>query len=342
MKTNNYPTVNYIGNKEKVTEWIIDSLPISKGTVLDLFCGGCSVSYVLKEKGFKVISNDVLYSNYVLAKAIIENSIDILKIDDYENIRINNKEIEKKYELIRDTFENKIYFDYEVKELAYLSLVAKKLKDYKNYMFLALLRRAMIRKIPYSRMNVKWEEIQKFRDEVYSYAKYGRYRHYHNIPFSDHIEKNMDEYNKSVFDNGQQCYAYNLDGLDCVKKITQKVDLIYMDPPYPSTMNNYKDFYGAYDELVNKKTVIKTDLTDKLTFLDNFKKIVKACIGKTDYIAISLNNKCYPGVEKIIECIKPYILSFEVKTKEHVYKVTNKENKHTNYEILLICKMKEV
>ena len=50
----------------------------------------------------------------------------------------------------------------------------------------------------------------------------------------------------------------------------------------------------------------------------------------------------YPGVEKIIECIKPYILSFEVKTKEHVYKVTNKENKHTNYEILLICKMKEV
>lgn len=341
MKRNNYPTVNYIGNKEKVTDWIIDSLPISEGVVLDLFCGGCSVSYSLKEKGFTVIANDALYSNYVLAKAIIENSHDVIQISDYENIKIKDSDIEKKYELIKDIFGNKIYFDYEVRELAYLSLVAKKLNDYKNYMFLALLRRAMIRKIPYSRMNVKWEEIQKLRDEVYSYAKYGRYRHYHNIPFLEHIEKNMDEYNSSVFDNGHSCIAFNLDGLDCINKISNKIDLIYMDPPYPSTMNKYEDFYGAYDKLIDKKTKIKTDLTNKLTFLDNFKKIVKACIGKTTYIAISLNNKCYPGMEQLIDYINPYILNYEIKTREHVYKVTNKENKHSNYEILLICKMKE-
>ena len=340
MKINKYPTVNYIGNKENVTDWIIDSLPISQGIVLDLFCGGCSVSYALKESGFKVISNDVLYSNFVLAKSIIENSSDVLAISDYKNINIKLSDIEKKYLSIKSLFENKIYFDYEVKELANLTLIASKLKEYKNFMFLALLRRAMIRKIPYSRMNVKWEEIQKFRDEAYSYAKYGRYRHYHNIPFIDHIEKNMDEYNQAVFDNGHQCIATNLDGLDCVKKIDTKVDLIYMDPPYPSTMNKYDEFYGAYDKMVNKNIKIKTNLTDKSTFISNFAKIVKSCIGKTEFIAISLNNKCFPGIEKIIDCIKPYILSFEIKKKEHVYKVTNKENKHTNFEILLICKMK--
>ncbi len=341
MKKNKYPTVNYIGNKEKVSDWIIKSLPITQGIVLDLFCGGCSVSYAFKEKGFKVISNDALYSNYVLAKAIIENSHDKLQLTDYKNIRVNNNAIEKKYSSIKDIFENKIYFNYEVKELAYLTLIANKLKEYKNFMFLALLRRAMIRKIPYSRMNVKWEEIQKFRDEEYSYAKYGRYRHYHNIPFLDHIEKNMDEYNHAVFDNGVQCEATNLDGLACIKKLEIKVDLIYMDPPYPSTMNKYNEFYGAYDKLVNKKTNLKVDLTDKATFVNNFKKIVKECVGKTKYIAISLNNKCYPRVEKILECIKPYILSCEIKRKEHVYRVTNKENKHKNFEILIICKMKE-
>lgn len=67
---NNYPTVNYIGNKEKIVDWIVDAMPVKKGTIVDLFCGGCSVSYVLKMNGYKVISNDALYSNYVLAKII--------------------------------------------------------------------------------------------------------------------------------------------------------------------------------------------------------------------------------------------------------------------------------
>lgn len=81
-----------------------------------------------------------------------------------------------------------------MKELAELSLKADKLIGAKKYMFLALLRRSMIRKIPYSRMNIKWEEIVKFRDEDYSYKKYGRYRHYHNIPFVEHIKVNLNEY----------------------------------------------------------------------------------------------------------------------------------------------------
>ncbi|MFV0504422.1 MAG: DNA adenine methylase, partial [Lachnospirales bacterium] len=38
-----YPKVNYIGNKEKIANWIIDEMPIKKGKVLDVFSGGCSV-----------------------------------------------------------------------------------------------------------------------------------------------------------------------------------------------------------------------------------------------------------------------------------------------------------
>ena len=48
------------------------------------------------------------------------------------------------------------------------------LNDEKKYLFLALIRRAMIRKIPYSRMNVPWDQIVKLRDEEYSYKKYKR------------------------------------------------------------------------------------------------------------------------------------------------------------------------
>ncbi len=45
------------------------------------------------------------------------------------------------------------------------------LEGYVKYLFQSLLRRAMIRKLPYSRMNITWENIVKLRDEEYSYKK---------------------------------------------------------------------------------------------------------------------------------------------------------------------------
>lgn len=337
---NKYPTVNYIGNKEKIASWIIDNFPIKKGTVLDLFCGGCSVSYELKKRGFKVISNDALYSNYVLAKAIIENSKEKLQICDFETIKVEKRSIEKQYKKI-SFLKNLLYFDYEVKELSKLIVLSDKISNYKYFIFLALLRRAMIRKIPYSRMNIKWEEIKKFRDENYSYAKYGRYRHYHNIPFVEHIKQAMEEYNNSIFNNSNiKCLATRYDAIECVDNLNKKIDLIYIDPPYPGTMNKYYDFYGFYDIIFERHNIIKTDLTDKSNFLTNFSKLIQHASKKSRYIAISLNNKCYPNVNILLDVIKPYISSHEILKKEHIYKVTGKLNKHSNYEILLICKTK--
>lgn len=334
---NKYPTINYIGNKQKITDWIIECMPVKSGTVLDLFCGGCSVSYALKEHGYRVLSNDVLYSNYVLAKAIIENSKDILEYDDLLKVK---DEVPNEIRSRIDFLTNNIYFDYEVDELARLIELSNKLNEYKNFMFLSLLRRAMIRKIPYSRMNVKWEEIQKLRDEEYSYRKYGRYRHYHNVPFMDHIKENIAEYNYSVFNNGRRCKALNFDALDCINCLETKVDVIYMDPPYPSTMNKYNDFYGYYDKMLGYDSKIKLDLTSKDTFLDNFYTLVAAAKNKARYVLISLNNKCYPSCELLSEKLKPLVSKVEIYTKSHVYKVTGKENKNSNYEILMLCKLK--
>ena len=164
-----------------------------------MFCGGCSLSFELKKRNYKVISNDILYSNYSLAKAIIENNNEKLLLDITEEKLEKYFDIET-YEEIR-WLENNLYFDYEVKELSMLINYSKNLKKYKKYIFLSLLRRAMIRKIPYSRMNIKWEEIVKLRDEEYSYLKYKRKRAYHNKTFLYHILDNLENYNNSIFDN---------------------------------------------------------------------------------------------------------------------------------------------
>ena len=168
-----YPKINYIGNKDKLVKWIIDNLPLKKGIVLDLFSGGNSVAYALKESNYTVYSNDALYSNYVISKAIIENK-DVKLNEEALNTKVTNNEINKKYKDI-SFLSNRLYYDEEVRELAKLFVISEKIEnEYEKYMFLALIRRAMIRKLPYSRMNVPWNQIQKLRDEDYSYEKYKR------------------------------------------------------------------------------------------------------------------------------------------------------------------------
>ena len=333
-----YTKVNYIGNKEKVSEWICDSLPIKNGTVLDLFCGGCSLSFELKKRNYKVISNYILYSNYSMAKAIIENNNEKLLLDITEEKLEKYFDIET-YEEIR-WLENNLYFDYEVKELSMLINYSKNLKKYKKYIFLSLLRRAMIRKIPYSRMNIKWEEIVKLRDEEYSYLKYKRKRAYHNKTFLYHILDNLENYNNSIFDNRKHNKAYQSDAIKLLKNIREDIDLIYIDPPYPSTMNKYNEFYGSFDKMLNKEKEY-INYAEKNQFLKYIKEIIKISRNKIKYAVISLNNKSNPTVENIIEVLKNEVIKIEILEKEHVYQITGKENKKTNYEILIICKLKE-
>lgn len=329
-----YPKINYIGNKEKIVDWIIDEFPIKKGIVLDLFSGGCSVSYALKERGYSVISNDILYADYVLAKAIVEND-DCQINSSVFDLSINSNDVA----LIKEKISflvNKLYFEYEVDELAELITISNRLRGYQRYLFLALLRRSMIRKLPYSRMNVPWNQIQKLRNEEYSYKLYGRKRAYHNISFKEHILDNIESYNSAVFYKNK-CIALNMDALSVIEKITY-VDVVYLDPPYPSTMNNYDSFYGVFDEIFDEKKD-HIDFTKKMSFLENLEKIIRALIGKTGYIVLSQNTKVKPSPNEIMQLLHKYG-SVELKEKKHIYQVTGKLNKRDSKELLFILKIK--
>lgn len=329
----NYPKVNYIGNKEKLVNWIIQEMPVKSGTILDIFAGGCSVSYALKEKGYSVISNDILYADYVIAKALIENMDKTLSRSVFDKAVDNKrvKELVEKFSFIQD----RLYFEEEIVELAKLVAISEKIKGNEKYLFLALLRRSMIRKLPYSRMNVPWNQIQRLRDEEYSYAKYKRKRAYHNQTFESHMRENFDAYNNAVF-IGNECKVYNYDATEMIRKI-EWVDAVYMDPPYPSTMNNYDAFYGMFDEMFDKKRK-HVDFTQRSAFLQNMDRLIAKLKGKTRYIVLSQNTRVQPAPEEIQEILSKYG-TVEVKEKEHNYQVTGKENKKSSKELLFILKM---
>lgn len=326
-----FPKVNYIGNKEKIASWIVEELPISEGTVLDIFSGGTSVSYELKKQGFKVISNDILYASYVVSKALIENN----------NIILNEKHIDKANDMILSkndlkTFSwlsNNLYFENEVEELTKLLKYSMTLDNYEKYLFQALIRRAMIRKLPYSRMNLDWKNILKLRDENYSYKKYGRKRAYHNESFSSHMRKNLNDYNDAIFSNGHEHKSFQLDALDILKQIDY-VDAIYIDPPYPNTMNKYDDFYGTFDLLFDKNKD-HINLTNKLDFISNLEFMIEKASKKTRFVVLSLNSNSKPNIEEMRPMLEKYG-HLDIKEKKHNYQISGKSNKNKNYEQLAI------
>ncbi len=329
-----YPKINYIGNKEKIVEWISSLIPEDASSILDVFCGGCSVGYMAKLKGLTVYANDILKINYHIAQALIENNHTILEDADVDCI-FAGEPIEG---FVFHNFADRYYFPDECKDLDMIRENISKIPDkYKKALALTLMRRAMIRKMPYSRFTIKWDKVKELRDEEFSYAKYGRRRHYHNQSFEFHFKDNLQEYNNSVFNNGKENKAFNLDVYDAVESID--ADIIYLDPPYAGTMNDYFAFYGFLDAYIESAVPHPFDnnFTDKNTIIDQFDRLFSK-LGKYKYWMLSYNSRSKPTKEEILKLLSQYSSDVEVHEMSYAYRVTGKEKKQKDIEYLFLIK----
>lgn len=329
-----YPTINYIGNKEKIVEWISSLLPSDAKSFFDVFAGGCSVAYMAKEKGLKVFANDILKINFYIAKALIENPKETLNEEDVELIFQGDPF----KGFMTEKYANQYYFEEECMQLDLYRVNIDKLgTDFKKSLALILMRRAMIRKMPYSRFTIRWDKVRQLRDEEFSYQHYKRRRHYHNQSFRFHFEDNLNEYNEAVFDNGQNNIAFNLDVFEALEHI--KADIIYMDPPYAGTMNDYFGFYGLLDSYITGSVIEPFDnnFINKNTIIEQFDKL----FGKLKnfrYWMLSYNSRSKPSKEELLQLLYKYSDNVVVHEMPYAYRVTGKEKKKKDIEYLFIAR----
>ncbi len=324
------PTINFIGNKQKISSWISSHFGANIDSIFDAFSGGCSISYKAKKMGLRVLSNDILKMNFHIAKGIIENSSTLLQAADVKKI-FSGEPVEG---FIYKNFSNVYYFPDECMQLDnYRKNIDLISNEYKKSLALILLRRAMIRKRPYSRFNIKWEKVIQLRDEDFSYRNYKRKRAYHNESFKKHFMSELDSYNKSIFDNKCINKAYNKDIFDIIDKVD--ADLIYLDPPYPGTMNDYYSFYGFLDEFVSSKKLnnFKNNFTDKGTVVDAFDELFSK-LKNFKFLLMSLNSKSFPSKDIMTKLLKKHFKEIELVRKKHNYQITGSKNKTTNEEYL--------
>ena len=329
-----YPKVNYIGNKEKIAKWICDQFPADAETLFDAFSGGCSLSYEAKCRGLEIYTNDILKINYHIANALVKNNDILLNKNDIETI-FKGEPFEG---FMFKNYSEIYFFPQECKELDLYRLNIELLEsEEKKSLAFALMRRAMIRKMPYSRFTLNWGKIVQLRDEEYSYKKYKRRRAYHNQSFKHHFLQNLNEYNQAVFNNDKNNIAYNDDIFNLLE--TVKADIIYLDPPYTGTMNNYFGFYGLVDDFITSEVTkpFENNFVNKNSATELFDKLFSK-LNNFKYWYLSYNNSSFPNKNELLYLLGKYSDNVDVIERKHNYQITGKSKKEKNKEFLFIVK----
>jgi adenine-specific DNA methylase len=339
---NPFPSTRYQGSKNKLTDWIWGNIAdLDFETALDAFGGTGSVSHLLKRKGKRVIYNDILRFNYIIGKALIENSDTILTGKDLEFLLTNNT---GDYDFIQKTFKNIFYTEAENIWLDNMIFNIHQLdNEYKQAIAFFALFQACIIKRPYNlfhraNLYLRLSDVKRSFGNKTSWDK----------SFEHYFRHFVVEANNAVFSNGKRCKSYNEDALVLD---TDEVDLVYFDTPYISDKGvgtDYLDFYHFLEGIANydnwgnlicnkyKHIPIKRDKkcpwTDRKQIADEFEELIKKFSNTK--IIISYRKDGIPSIEQLCEMLKKYKDDVSVTySNNYKYALSNGDTK----EVLIIA-----
>lgn len=279
--------MNYIGSKYSLMDFLTETITsvVGKDTnkiFADLFAGTGVVGKTFKEKGYKVIANDIQYYSYVLNKHFIENNppIDSSKIEELRQLPKVEGFVYNNYCAGSNSGRN--YFtDDNGKKCDAIRIELERLKksgeinESQYYYFLASLINS----------------IDKYANTASVYGA-----------FLKHIKKsaakNFELELLPVIDGNKEGKVYNENILDLITKISG--DILYLDPPYNSRQYcaNYHvlETIALYDNPKLKgKTGLrdyaaqKSDFCSSRTVVEAFDYVLKHADFK--YIFLSYNNE---------------------------------------------------
>ncbi len=312
--------MRFIGNKEKLLDTIYRTVVdtgIKDGSFCDFFAGTGSVGRFFKQKGFKVISNDLLYFSYVLQKAYIINNTDpkFTKI-----LKKINGELSSPFDFIRN----------------YLNGI-KPVKGliYNNYTEEGTRGKKFVRKY-FTGENAKKIDAIRLKIEEWKKDKLITENEYYilladlieSVPFYANISGVYAAFLKKydpralkkfqlrkipIFLSNKKHAVHNMNGMEMIKKIN--VDVLYIDPPYNSRQygGNYHllETIAKYDNPTIKGVSgmrnydnQKSEFCNAKTALVALKKI--AHYAKYKYLILSYNSEGIMPQEEIIRVLQDY------------------------------------
>lgn len=324
-----FPKTRYMGSKNKLIEeiWGILNDPkreIQFNSVLDAFAGSTVVSYYLKTKGKRVMSNDFLNFSYHYANAIIENSSH--KITDEElDFLVNSNSTD--WDFVQKRFDGLYFIKEENKFIDKVRQNIESLPDKKRSIALSALVRACLKKRPRGIFTFVGHRYDDGRKDI-------------RKTLQDHFIENIKIFNNAVFSNGERNKALNSD----VYKLNVRPDLVYFDPPY-CTSNSDNDYIRRYHfieglvrywegiEIQEHTTTKKFKRYDSLfdsknTIYEAFDKLFAKF--KNSIIIVSYSSNSIPTKEEMIELLNKYKSNVELIEINYMYSFGNQGHKIGN------------
>ena len=241
--------LRFLGNKAKLVNEIVDIMikitGLTKGSFIDLFSGTAIVSETMKIKGFDVISNDMLYSSFLLAqsKLLINSELTFTKLSNEvgNNIEqvikyLNNLKGEHGFfteNYSPNEVNNEIGRKYFITENALkIDAIRKQINGwYKSNEITELERAYLISCLIYS-----------VNDVANISGTYGAYLKKWNKNSLNQVE--LKPINITFSDGNYK--VYNQDA-NLLAKSLVPADIVYIDPPY--TKRQYSSYYHILETI---------------------------------------------------------------------------------------------
>jgi adenine-specific DNA-methyltransferase len=336
-----FPEPQYLGAKHSLLSWINQFFPKNTKTAIDAFAGSQSVSYLFKQLGYEVVTNDFLNFNNQIGKALIENKSHKLEAKDLQ-ILFQPASNKSDFELIESTFTN-VFFEKE--EAVFLDNFRANIplldNKYKQALAFTVMNRSMTRKITMGHFGHTQalvyandpERIKRNRSLI--------------RPVKDIFEELLPKYNNAIFDNKQENQSYNQNILTLLPNI-KNVDLAYFDPPYCDSHADYQGFYHlleTYTEYWKDKAFINgikryepqrfSGFDKKRDVINSFEQLFELSEEIPNWL-ISYNNRSYPGIDAFEKLISKY-RNVKVEAKTYQNGRGGKGSVAGSQEILFVC-----
>lgn len=315
--------MRFIGNKEKLLDNIYHVIEkytdVKSGVFCDFFSGTANVGRYFKDKGFKIISSDILYFSYILQKAYIENNTEPEFTKLLKKVPISQNTIPiSSFNTVRE------YLN---------SLNGQKGFIYKNYTEDGTKGGEHIRKYFLSENGMKIDAIRSKIEQWHEEDLISEGEYYlllasliESVPFYANISgvyaaflkkydpralKKLEIKPIKIYKSKKNHEVYNEDSLNLLSKL--EADILYIDPPYNNRQYgaNYHllETIARYDNpeirgLTGMRDYYdqKSDFCNKNTALSSLEKI--ATEAKYKYLLLSYNSEGIMSKDEIKKVLR--------------------------------------
>ena len=318
--------MRYIGGKSLLLDNInavIAAETTGIASALDIFAGSGVVSENFKKQGYRTFSNDFLYFSY----AMLRGSLKLNKKPNFSNLEIRNPIAYLNQLKIEDT-------NIDIADCFIYNNYSPALSSERMYF-----QPANALKIDIIRITIqKWLDDGLIDEDGFYYllcallnavpyvanitGVYAAYLKFWDVRTFNELELKEPE----IFSNRKRNECFNL---DYTELLSQKVDLLYADPPYNSReyLPNYHllETIALYDYPEIKGVTGMRDYTDqksvfckKATVRTAFEQLVRD--AKAKYILISYNNESLLSTEELSDICRTYAVADSFKLFEYDYR----------------------